>query len=104
MEEKIQCSAIWVDNGNIYPNQPLNITNGFVVCGLRHNNCFGTLSIISNTCLERVAILNMAVQGFLTSSNRFVDRKEGYSIAFESGQLANRVIQTRGNLHSEDLW
>ena len=102
MTERIQCSAIWIDNGNKYPNQPVNIITGFVVCGLRHHNCFATLSLIWNTDLERVAILRNAVQGFLTSYNRFVDRREGRIIAYDAHQIGEDIIGSE--LTSEDLW
>lgn len=107
-KEYILCAAIWVDNGNNYEgHHPKNIENGFVVCGLRHCNCFTTLSFIWNNDIERVAILRSAVQGFLTSDNRFVDRKEAYKIAFDNDQIIgpNKGYSENSiGLTSEDLY
>ena len=36
---RILCAAIWYDDKNNYKGQPLNIQSGYVVAGLRHNNC-----------------------------------------------------------------
>lgn len=103
--ETILCAAIWVDNGNAYPRQPKNIYNGFVVCGHRHHNCFGTLSLIWNSDLERIAVLRSSIQGFLTSEGNFVSRQKGMEIAIESGQGGNNGEMTLGeSLYSEDLY
>lgn len=101
MKEFILCAAIWVDNGNAYEgHHPKNIENGFVVCGHRHHNCFTTLSLIWNTDTERIATLRSSVQGFLTSNNRFVDRKEAGIIALEASQIKTPT----DCLFSEDLY
>lgn len=44
-------------------------------------------------------------QGFVTSTGRFVDRKEAGRIADANGQ-ANRTVGSHegGDLYSEDLW
>lgn len=42
-------------------------------------------------------------QGFWTSENRFVDRKEALRIAVDAGQMKN-VPHPSGDLFSEDLW
>jgi hypothetical protein len=41
-------------------------------------------------------------QGFLTSNQRFVDRREAATITLESGQI--RGLSHPPNLYSEDLW
>lgn len=41
-----------------------------------------------------------AIQGFLTSRNRFVDREEAAELAFQNGQIAEEKLR----LYSEDLW
>jgi hypothetical protein len=44
-----------------------------------------------------------AIQGFLTTKGRFVDRKEGLAIA----TARNQIVQKHGNateLYSEDMW
>lgn len=40
------------------------------------------------------------IQGFLTTQNRFVDRKEAAEIAYSSGQIAS----PKAELYSEDLY
>ncbi|MFA6046456.1 MAG: hypothetical protein WC718_15835 [Phycisphaerales bacterium] len=42
------------------------------------------------------------VQGFVTSTGRFVDRKDGAEIALASGQV--EALRWPPNLFSEDLW
>lgn len=44
-------------------------------------------------------------QGFLTSTGRFVDRKEAMTIAVSSGQpMINHPSRNNHTLYSEDLW
>lgn len=43
-----------------------------------------------------------AIQGFVTTRGRFVDRKEAAQIAIESGQLEK--LSWPPDLYSEDLW
>jgi hypothetical protein len=93
----ITCSAIWFNDGKEYVHQPFNIDIGFVVCGHRHHNCFMTVSILNND--EKLKALN-EVQGFMTSENNFVDRKEGAQIAFKAGQTS----ELKKTLFSEDLY
>ena len=47
-----------------------------------------------------------SVQGFFTSTGRFVTRSEAYRIAHAAGQIIFRddVTPTPGTLYSEDLW
>lgn len=92
--EKIVCSAIWLDNSTKYSHQPKNIESGYVVCGLRHHNCLQTISLIPNTKEVR------KVQGFLTSFNRFVDRKEAKTIY----NTYSTVKKDSDLLYSEDLY
>ena len=91
MKETIICAAIYFDDGKKWQHQPTNIENGFVVCGRRHHNCYMTLSITNKQDEERWWVKLFEIQGFVTNTNRFVDRKEGYKIAFESGQLQERI-------------
>lgn len=92
-KEYILCSAIWFDDGVKYPHQPKNIDTGYVICGRRHHNCFTIRSIITNDDNERE-------QGFLTNTDRFVDREEAGRIAYEAGQIKEK----NNFLYSEDLW
>jgi len=47
-----------------------------------------------------------AEQGFVTSLDRFVDRREGLAIALASGQISEdtRPVPGLPELFSEDLW
>lgn len=94
--EYILCAAIYYDDGIERVHQPLHILTGIVVCGLRHHNCFATLVEL----FPKREYKNNAVQGFLTSKNRFVDREFGSRIAFSAGQIENRYPE----LCSEHLY
>jgi len=53
--------------------------------------------------LNDPALVSRCIQGFVTSTGRFVDRKRAIDVARESGQLRSggpRVFE----LTSEDLW
>jgi len=91
--EFILCAAIWVNDGVKHHQQCRNIETGYVVGGCGHVNCIHT--ILSATGYRSMGELGMHVQyaidenqGFITSHNRFVDRKEGGKIAFEAGQIS----------------
>lgn len=55
----------------------------FIVCGHRHSDCIQLFCSITGH-----KITSSDEQGFLTSKNRFVDRREAARIAFEAGQVA----------------
>lgn len=96
MEEKefILCAAIWVNDKQEHNQQPENIKIGFVVCGRRHHNCYQTITDLKGDVNEYFKSLNISDddyrehQGFITSLDRYVNRKEGYKIA-----KANKQIQ-----------
>lgn len=97
------CAAIWFKDGKKYEHQPKNVDSGIVICGRRHHNCFltayelnGGKKIVENIGDDVTKI----VQGFITSDDRFVDRKEGAKIAFDAGQTAVE----HDHLISEDLY
>ncbi len=100
--ERILCSAILFDDGKEHVHQPKNIVKGFVVSGRRHHNCFATAFMIPD-CKD---LKGKNTQGFLTSSDRFVDRYEAFFIAEEAGQLllSNVSGKEKQALISEDLW
>jgi hypothetical protein len=95
MREYILCAANYYDDGKEYVHQPKNITTGYVWCGRRHHN-------IINLRGELLGLPTHGdvIQGFLTSSDRFVDREEAAEIAFKSGQIDNSIK----TLYSEDLY
>lgn len=97
-KEYIVCAAIWYDDGIKHEFAPRNIESGFVVCGLRHHNCLDIVSMIRKN-FEDWKITNKN-QGFLTSKDRFVDRKDAYLIASEYIDQFHQV----NRLFSEDLY
>lgn len=98
----IICAAIWFKDGNKYSHQPRNIDSGLVVCGRRHHNCFLTaFELNGGKRIEGLSEANAkAVQGFLTSNDIFVDRKEAGQIAFDALQIPKLT----NCLFSEDLY
>lgn len=100
--EKIICAAIHVKHNQQHAGQPVNIETGFVVCGRRHDACHTTIAILNPSFLK---LLTSGDNGFVTTKNKFVDRKEGYVIAKDAGQLLhNYHDSTNLILTSEDLW
>ena len=95
-KEFILCAAIWINDKRKHEQQPINILEGFVVAGRRHNNCYQTISSISGLSTNealRELFDNMSEedhrrhQGFITSFDRYVDRYEGWRIAKENNQI-----------------
>ena len=86
--ERIICAAIWWDDGIERENLPLNIKTGYCVGGWRHGNCW-------NMITDRIAIdewlKHKHTMGFLTSKGRFVNRVEGFAIAFKAGQVNEKL-------------
>jgi len=100
--ERILCAAIWDTAGiSCLTQGPINLGgNGFVVCGLRHCDCTQTLSLMSNEFTMKQG----RVQGFLTSKNRFVRRKEALLIAIKANQIVGEKHSPKYELCSEDLY
>jgi len=99
-EEYILCAAIWYKckHTDKLPSA-INISSGFVVTGYRHCHCqniFAALRYGMYAPMDK----SLAIQGFLTSRKRFVDRKEAMKIAIEQKQTdSGKEI-----LFSEDLY
>lgn len=89
-EEYILCAAIWYKDGNVYKEQPKNISTGIVVCGRRHNNCFMTLQQLKPNFNPKSEEIDF---GFITSFDRYVGREEGFIIAKEQKQIWHNLIQ-----------
>lgn len=102
MKEYILCSAIHFDDGVEREHLPKNIETGIVVCGRRHHNCFMTIAYIADTTIDEIPMTKgqKKVQGFLTNTDRFVDRHEAVEIAHKVGQIKEKPKQ----LFSEHLW
>lgn len=96
--EYVICAAIWFKDGKQHVHQPKNVKEGFVVCGRRHHNCY----YIASICLAEgySEVKGTCVQGFLTSKDIFLDRKEAGKLAFEQ----NQILELTDCLFSEDLY
>lgn len=100
MQEKILCAAIWYNDGKAHQEQPINIESGYVWCGRRHHNV-----ILLRKELTGESTVTRQGQGFLTDTDRFVDRQEAYKIARDAGQLLLGDYQKEPYmLTSEDLY
>jgi len=92
-KEYILCAALWVNDGMEHPQQPENIKVGFVVCGRRHHNFSQTITSLKGDVNEYLMSLGMSEsdwrehQGFITSLDRYVNRREGFQIAKRNDQI-----------------
>lgn len=83
-QEFIICSAIWIKDFKSYDDNPINISTGLVVSGRRHNNCFATFKLINpdfNFTKDNI------VCGFITNTNKFLNREEAFVVAQNNNQL-----------------
>lgn len=109
--EKVLVAAIHYDDGEEYRGQPINIKTGIVFCAHRHYNVIAIMSsllyadfqINKESNEKRIHVLRNSTQGFITTSNIFVNRKEAYEIAVKANQL-NDFYVTEGTLFSENLY
>lgn len=109
IQEYILSAANYYNDNIIHEHQPKNIEVGFVVCGRRHHNCINTFAQIASFPYNDYwnKIHNTEIQGFITNTNRFVNRQEAYKIAYESNQIIgpNKGYPTNEiGLTSEDLY
>lgn len=106
MKEYILCAANHYDDGKENTHTCKNIKTGFVVCGRRHHNCISIFAKIVGFPYDEKGneLMKTEVQGFITNTDRFVDRLEALEIA----RAANQIITGEGNPHiglfSEDLY
>jgi hypothetical protein len=99
--EYIICAAVHFDDGKKHGHQPNNIETGFVISGRRHHNCYITAFILNkNAGKDLHEAGGKSIQGFLTSKDRFIDRKEAGRIAFDQQQTNKETLR----LFSEDLY
>ena len=104
--EFILCAAIHYDDGIEYPHQPNNIQTGLVICGRRHHNCILNASVMLGDRYNK-NLVNRASQGFITSMDRYVNRKEAWLIAIKRDQVIHNFYDKNGIdqiLVSEDLY
>lgn len=98
MKEYILCAAIHWDDGETYPHPPKNIVTGLVICGRRHHNILAVQSRVGCGAFQKT----QGKQGFITNTDRFVDRKEALNIAILAGQITK--ANYGDELYSEDLY
>lgn len=113
-KEFILCAAIWINDGQVHKQQPENIDIGYVVCGRRHNNCYQTIASLKGDLNTYLKSLNLTDddyrqgQGFITSTDRYVDRKEGWKIAKANNQIQFGLVASDNGddsiLISENLY
>ncbi len=102
-EEAILTAANWYKDLKLIKTfksnvLPINCDRGLVFCGHRHAQCMYTMISITGLMQHQAG---EEVQGFLTSKNRFVDRKEGAEIHIKNG---GRLNYSTTQLYSEDLY
>lgn len=93
MKEIVICAAI-------------RMHDGYIVIGHRHGDCFRTAEGIPRY-KGQVHDIHDKDQGFVTSLNRYVDRKEGLKLQLAAGiesAAKKHGDDYRGQLYSEDLY
>ena len=105
-KEFIICAANLYNDGQKYIHEPKNVNLGFVTCGRRHHNCIAAFAKrVGFPYNERAEeIMRTEQQGFLTSTDRWVDRLEALQIARDAGQLITGDGNEKLGLFSEDLY
>ena len=96
--ERVMCAANYHNDGIDYAHQPFNIDKGFIIAGWRRGNV-GASYLAAN---KEAKNWHGAIQGFLTTKNRFLTRAEALELVRETGQLTKPLLG--GQLTSEDLW
>ena len=81
---------------------PTNIEEGLVVCGHRHTHAMHIMIALTGKRSVKTEV-GENESGFLTDTNRFVDRVEGAEIALKCGQI-EKLNYHSTKLFSEDLY
>jgi hypothetical protein len=105
--DRILCAAVHFPKSFTYSNRsenveaqkPVGIQSGIVVTGRRHSDCLSVYLALTGG-----ADIKDSVDGFLTVSNRFVDRADAFQIARIAGQLLSHVDENGDLLTSEMLY
>jgi hypothetical protein len=80
---------------------PVNINNGFVILGRGHKEC----DDLAEDLVDFAVIDDIdKVYGFLTTSNRFVDRYEAFQIAKNADQLFSFIDKNQDTLWAGDIF
>ena len=84
----------------------IKMPDGYIVRGHRHNDCIHTIYGIKRYQTGLSKMYEAIIEGFITTRNRFVDRKEGLKLQMAAGiKSADREGKYRGDeLYSEDLY
>jgi hypothetical protein len=96
--ERIICAATWYKDLPMAHHSPVNIHEGLVLGGHNHAQILHQLVAITGKPQHKSGERET---GFLTNTNRFVDRKTGMLIAKEAGQVDKSLSSEI--LYSEDL-
>ena len=96
----IICAALKIDEKDKDP---------IIVAGFRHGDCYETLYRLNRELSLYAKSKDLVTDGFLTSANTFVDRREAYFIAKQCGQLSSQALHDKTarrefELYSEDLY
>jgi len=104
MKERIYCAAIWYKELPTAKHMPTNIGKGVVVEGHRHADIIRTvLNLLGKRTVQNGEnSVGETEQGFVTNTNRFVNRVEALKIAKEANQLIEET--TFPELYSEDIY
>lgn len=112
MKEYIICAAIWYKElpaklgkvNSTFLTLSANKPTGIIICGRRHYNIIHLKTYLTglpnSKCGEHV-------QGFLTNTNRFVDRFEAFQIAKQANQLLDECPtkeRETAKLFTEDIY
>lgn len=102
--ERIYSAAIWYKDLPTAKYMPTNIDKGVVVEGHRHADIIRTvLNLLGKRTTQfGENSAGETEQGFVTNTNRFVNRVEAMKIAREANQLIEET--TFLELYSEDLY
>lgn len=107
MMEKVLCAAIHYKNFKSPIHTCRNIKQGIVLCGHRHAHIIGQMFELTGkrTITNGEHATGEFIQGFLTSENRFVNRKEALQIAKANNQIIHSIPLDEGiGLTSEDIY
>lgn len=96
--EQVMCAANWYPELPTPHYNPSNIDKGIVFSGVSHVHCLHQMVAMTGKRQSEVK----EVDGFLTTHNRFIDRKEAAKIALEQGQI-KKLRYSSTDLFSEDL-
>ena len=84
---RVICSAILYDD-RIKRKTYQNVYSGVVFCGPRHHDCEALLFEFYPCVMDD---MENVIYGFVTSDNRFVNRKLAAEIAYEAGQIKEKL-------------